>query len=1223
MSNANTLFNNPAQYSPHYDQAQSPNPLDTSLAFQGISNLTPSSLDYGQYQTPPSFQQRMSHGDSRNQSPAFQHPAYQVNQVIPAKRSRPGEDHVSASPQPAPGMLGVARSQTPQQSQQPQQFQSAFSNMHGGQSFQTPNPYQHLQSVPPQSSPSPALSNQPGVPGQRAPSASPHPFAGGTQNYSNYAMPPNGMNHINGGQGQVNQQFMRNMQMGQPYNQRNVGNPSMMQSGMSAAMGGIPVGLQGGMQNGMSGGLQNGMQNNPNVQFPDPHQQYKMRLQQAQEIATAPNRHQTLNHGQGLGSPALAQNGHSLSRPGMPQQQQDSPVPQTQPSSGQSLDQNQLLNQAQAVAQAQAGKSQEQSFFQRLAGYSQQHNIQLTQNPRVCGRPVNLYQVFATLTRLGILMQGPNFQKWGLLAQALGFSEHTSPTASSELRTLYQTDLAGFVRSWYQLVQKRKMQMLQQDPSHPLQMLPQQGNQLLGMQPQPGNITGAQSYQMQMQLQQQQQQQQQQAQTFQTQPQQMQQLQQLQMQQAQLSQAQPQPQTHQQQPVSSKHPPSQKKARPPSTAQSPTLVHHSETTKPSASIAATQEQQTPLSPTLDAFPMPRKPSIQPPQTPSIVLDERRTSQTPGQAEPANGLHVPVIPDVLAGPSNEYIPRQRSLELYGGLPLVQIAAMGEELSKVRPGMQTFDEMGIVDIHAITLSVQSGIHGEVRYALDQLVSLSSDARCMQLSLIDCGDLVDTLLECAEDQLEILTQASQVISEEAHVPTYEELARASRAESETLQDDPEFASPKYELRQAVDRLLAVTTILRNISFADSAPNHDMLASGPLIPFIASTVKLIGTYESLLRTAESTLGFFKDCVTLLSNICHRVELPSKEDACGILLLLISFAPMPPDMDTTNTNHITFVPYDPKLHQYLPSAIDALAKLLARDEPNRTHFKSIFASNYSSYLSAVDNTAELQRKLLLTRAFALAIAPIPDRSSALLPGSALSRVTEARSPFLCQGMLAADILSHLCPGASDPSTSHATSTGDPYTPPPSLAQAWLESEDGWAKSLLHMTIQLASESQVGNISQRRDPVTGRVQLVEDPRAGFVIVVQRGAAVLARLAEKCDRSGSVDAKKPLLDDVLSERTNDVTLTDDSVTEERNETGESGAGAEPTSNGETATEGEEVPVATPSIPRSYDIGIGFPFTELAPRTDELFAALGSPTFDPVTLRSLLILERLVA
>ena len=170
-----------------------------------------------------------------------------------------------------------------------------------------------------------------------------------------------------------------------------------------------------------------------------------------------------------------------------------------------------------------------------------------------------------------------------------------------------------------------------------------------------------------------------------------------------------------------------------------------------------------------------------------------------------------------------------------------------------------------------------------------------------------------------------------------------------------------------------------------------------------------------------------------------------------------------------------------------MPSAVDSLAKLLARDDPNRTYYKSIFAAD------AMSNPPYA----LLSRTFGLAIAPIPESNK----GNLISTV-EARKPFILQGMLAAEILSGLAPG---------TESG--------LARSWLESLDGFAVGLLRLVCMLSSKEFMVQAVQK-NPATGRHNAENDPSI-YAAISHRGLAVLRRLAEKSKIGENGDAKLPV------------------------------------------------------------------------------------------------------
>ena len=240
------------------------------------------------------------------------------------------------------------------------------------------------------------------------------------------------------------------------------------------------------------------------------------------------------------------------------------------------------------------------------------------------------------------------------------------------------------------------------------------------------------------------------------------------------------------------------------------------------------------------------------------------------------------------------------------------------------------------------------------------------------------------------------------------------------------------------------------------------------------------------LLRTHQNTLDFMKDVVIFLSGVSHEVALPGREQALCLLHFLLAFAPCPLP-NSSASDRITFSSYDPAIHRYLPAALDSLAKLLARDEPNRSHYKTIFASDIASS-PPFD---------LLTRTFALAISPIPDDKQAK-PGS-LMPVVEARKPFLMQGMLAADILSNLAPGFE---------TG--------LAKLWLTSEDSFSQNLARLILTLCLETSPQASHQRAQPIP---RGVEDE--GLLNITLGGISVLRRLSEKCKDPENPKSKIPI------------------------------------------------------------------------------------------------------
>lgn len=414
------------------------------------------------------------------------------------------------------------------------------------------------------------------------------------------------------------------------------------------------------------------------------------------------------------------------------------------------------------------------------------------------------------------------------------------------------------------------------------------------------------------------------------------------------------------------------------------------------------------------------------------------------------------------------PRVRGLDTHGGVDVTVLSNIGGELNYFKPTVPIFSELGIVDIHALTMSLKSGLPAEVRLALDTLATVSVESR-WHLSLDSCEDLIETLVDVAEEQIAFLGANAVTCSADMRIPSYEDVMRGCRAETEALVDVPLFGGLPYRLEKAAERLICITTIFRNLSFFES--NHGPLADANVVKFLSKAIKLLGTKKLLLLSHLNTLDFLKDIIIYLSNLSQAIILPSEEEALNLLYLILAFAPQPLPAVRGSSN-LMFTAYQPSVHRYLPPAVDSLAKILARDEPNRSFYRSIFLSDAS----------EMRRYELMTRAFGLAISPIPDSRTIL------AQTVEARKPFLEQGMLAAEIIAGMAPGPEDP-----------------LTKTWLSSEDGFALSLLRLVCLLSLHT---GLPPGRVPPVKLVN--QDDGQPFSRITHRGMGVLQKLAERAE-----------------------------------------------------------------------------------------------------------------
>lgn len=437
----------------------------------------------------------------------------------------------------------------------------------------------------------------------------------------------------------------------------------------------------------------------------------------------------------------------------------------------------------------------------------------------------------------------------------------------------------------------------------------------------------------------------------------------------------------------------------------------------------------------------------------------------------------------------YQPAYRTQDTWGGLDFdsANFQTMIETITTYKPNVPLLPEMGAIDIRALTMSLRSGLHAETRLALDTLTRITYD-NTIQFDLGQCEDLTEVLVEYAEEQLELLGNDNPEVTDILDLTPYEDVLHHCRAEAATLQDLPEAGTKAYDLDRTADRLLAITTILRNLSFLEV--NHVSLVSFPVLKFLSNFIRLVGTRVLLLRSHLNTFDFMKDVITFFSNTSAKVVLPSREDAYAVLHFLCAFAPVP-----RPTEPVKFNAFNPQIHRYLPSAVDSLAKLLARDDPNRTYYKQIFINEATSTPSYD----------LLTRSFALAISVVPDRNyienrmyqSKGQPVKEIrmfeARIAESRKAYLMQGMLAADILASLAPGAES-----------------GICRSWLESDDGWAYSLLKFAMSLSATDAAMPHPPPQPPHVRGVppRSMDHDREGFQLIVHRALSTLKRLGDK-------------------------------------------------------------------------------------------------------------------
>jgi SWI/SNF chromatin-remodeling complex subunit SWI1 len=935
---------------------------------------------------------------------------------------------MGTSPRQASGMLPNSRSQTPQQPSYPG-FQP--NNIPAQQHASQQTPYSHLQNGSANASPSPIMGNQlrPGGVPQRVSTASPHSFSPAGQQFPHQPSPSQSEHGSRVDTPQNNPYAQMPGAFPQGFNQNYTPPPGRTSAPPQNAMS-TPQ---------MQPHMQQSQMFNPQQQQ-QPQQQQPQQQQQQQRPPVSVDRQKMLYQMQ-MQQQLQQQNFAAVQRQNMPPNGNPNVMakPQLQGPNGQFAG----MRPQQAVP---ARSVNPQNFMKSLSQFMQQKNLPLDMTPIVGDRSIMLISLYMAVLKLGGYKKVTSGNGWPQVAQAMEFHPLQTPTAAQQLRGHYERNLLLFEEAWSlnQQQQRQRAAMIQQQSTGNMggpQMSPTKPMTSQGpMQQSQQFIQQQQFMAQQSQLQQQQQQQHQQQQQQQQQQHNMQTTPIKQM----ASMNQPQPHA-----INGLSTPQQAQSHPQLPMGPQSQARHS------------------LSRSIDATPPQNGPSF---TMPSPISSTKAGSLSLASPQVDSRLAAPPTPQEFNLPA-ELDPKVRILDTFGGVELDSLLRLGHTLTQYKPDIPQVADLGTIDINALTMSLQCGIHAEVRLALDTLVLLSVEHR-LELDLRKCGDLVETLIDCAEAQVEALAENAAEVSDIMLVNSYEDVVRGCKGEQELLQDIPAFGSPEYDLDRAVDRLVCISTIIRNLSFYEM--NHPLLADDLVIKFLCVVIRYLGTRNMLLRTHQNTLDFMKDVIIFLSNLAQVIELPGREQALCLLHFLLAFAPCPPP-NAMGFERVTFSPYDPAVHRYLPPAVDSLAKLLARDEPNRSHYKTIFASDVASS-PPFD---------LLTRTFAFAVAAIPEAKQDTKRGT-LS-VVEARKPFLMQGMLAAEILSSLVPG-------HETG----------VAKSWLTSEDGFALNLSHLIISLCLD-EAPQAPQRAQAVPKGV--AEDENVLHITL--GGISVLRRLAEKC------------------------------------------------------------------------------------------------------------------
>ncbi|ONH69161.1 SWI/SNF chromatin-remodeling complex subunit SWI1 [Cyberlindnera fabianii] len=522
------------------------------------------------------------------------------------------------------------------------------------------------------------------------------------------------------------------------------------------------------------------------------------------------------------------------------------------------------------------------------------------------------------------------------------------------------------------------------------------------------------------------------------------------------------------------------------------------------------------------------------QSPAQPLQPPTKSQLPQAPLPQQPAPTPGI-------VKNYIPEQRLLDHHAGYDVKSLSQVGEQIDTAKPIFLFAPELGAINIHALTMSLESDSDSEVNTALNTILVASADNN-LAIPLSECPEFLDSLATLGSrvldhllsgvdpreevgfdeidlenidasaptrvdeifkkyvnededyDEVEIKvdsfsgepiqdeitqdsstqqadimeiddqdngnvsksnTESSESLSppldvpEKFTVPSYSEMLAAVRSETEHPFSSIHTRTAEDRQVLLIDQLMTISMIFRNISFVEYNPNA--LAANDLFKdFLFKLVFAVAAHGEKFFFTRRRLGFLKDALIILMNISHLLELRSHNEALTILVLILSFGADEPD-----DKNLLIPEYIPTAHKYHSHGVDVLAKLIARDPPNKQFFQGVLTGTYdpSTPTELVDQNKKLvelyagddnSHMTLLTRVFRHLMSIIPLNSLALQP------LLQERDAAILQSLLAAALIAEMIPTE---------------VPEGNIALTWLSSAESIGNGLTRLALLLAAYS--------------------------------------------------------------------------------------------------------------------------------------------------------------
>lgn len=258
----------------------------------------------------------------------------------------------------------------------------------------------------------------------------------------------------------------------------------------------------------------------------------------------------------------------------------------------------------------------------------------------------------------------------------------------------------------------------------------------------------------------------------------------------------------------------------------------------------------------------------------------------------------------------YIPKTRNVETYGGVDLKYF-----DKFEIKPPVPHLNELGLIDIQALIMSLKSGMKMEITNALNIVTILSVQPQQQQqphLPLAQCDELLDVLLDHLEQ--DILGRNSRFDSSSNHTCskeeedaqvlsdlTYTDLFDMSLDEMKSLIPQLENSTSDVWISLR-ERCLCIFNILRNVSFMNE--NIEYLARHKrfikIFVDIVNNTKQVSSIEGRDTTGKEawfvgirrmdTLDFRKSILMVFSNISMFLPLKDATTAKAFIELIHDF---------------------------------------------------------------------------------------------------------------------------------------------------------------------------------------------------------------------------------------------------------------------------------------------------------------------------------------------